>query len=205
MPSIRSRKVKTVTVYQLTADANRYENLVLVKEDDYDVLIDHFNGEVMAGFWVPLKTVVLLDRQHRNRPSSDFPSLGGTVPVFGKRAVMKLEDLLRANGELLPLDCEEGSYYAFNVTTIADVLDEEGSEVLRFDDGGVMHIACYEFLPDRARDLTVFKLPQMREAYVYVTDRFVERVEAAGLTGFRFVPLWSSDTFFQQIAARPET
>lgn len=177
------------TLFELTADANKYENLILVHESDYDILIDEFLGHPMESKWKPLRTAVLRDRAHRNRRSSDFPSLGGTVPVFSEAAVSALGEFLRKGGELLLLDCDEGNYAAYNCLRVLDVLDEEESELTRFDSGRVMHIYRYAFKNFSHDANPIFKIPQMIESRHYVTRRFVDAVSSARLTGFRFLPL----------------
>ncbi|HMK34583.1 MAG TPA: DUF1629 domain-containing protein, partial [Desulfomonilaceae bacterium] len=76
---------------------------------------------------------------------------------------------------------------------VVDALDEPRSEVERFDSGRIMSIEEYSFIEERLLGVVVFKLPQRPLGWPYVTDPFVERVQAAKLKGFRFRPVWSSD------------
>jgi hypothetical protein len=124
-----------------------------------------------------------LNEGDEDRPASDFPWT--SFPTFSKRAVEALRDLLEPNGEILPLICEFGDYYAFNTTTVVDALDEEHSELKRFKDGGIMRILRYEFYPEKLQGLSIFKLSQLPGGD-YVTDTFVQRVQEAGLVGFDF-------------------
>lgn len=179
-----------MNVYILDSDANRYQNLVPVREADWDVF-DAFRGTPIGASWSPVKVEVLVDDLHKNRPPSDFPSLATDVPVFSQRAAEALGDLLEGNGELLPLDCDEGVYYAYNVTHVVDALDVAQSEFKRFESGRIMDIVQHVFQPEKLAGLTIFKLPYMRVSRVYVTDDFVRRVQETGLTGFDFRPAWS--------------
>ncbi len=49
--------------------------------------------------------------------------------------------------------------------------------------------------PDRAPDVIsgvdIFKIPSLRVSPTYVSERFVERVKAAGLRGLVFNKVWS--------------
>jgi hypothetical protein len=173
-------------VFRLEADADRYQNLALVDETEWARLNEGFGGDRMAGAWLPPKVEV----DEPKLPASDFPGFSGT-PVFGARAVEALRDLLDPNGELLPLDCDTGDYWAFNVTAVIDALDEQASEVKRFRDGRVMRVVRYEFVAEGV-DRPVFKIPQEVKSREFCTDEFVRRVEEAGLSGFYFVPVWST-------------
>jgi hypothetical protein len=189
-----------MNVYSLDADSDRYQNLVLLREDDWVRLRDKFEGAPMASTWEPLLVEILRDRVHRNRPRSDFPSLDGVIPVFSERAIAAMRDLLEPRGEILPLRCHEGTYFAYNVTRVIDALDETRSELERFDDGRVMWIDRPAFFPDRLAGEVIFKIPQSR-ARVFVTDPFAQRVHERGLAGFALRPVWSGPAGARKTAA----
>jgi hypothetical protein len=182
-------------VYQLRADANHFQNLILADESIWDQMQDMFNGTPVGMSWSPLRVEVLRDEdQNRALPPGDFPSLMTRLPVFSQRAVDTLSDLLHANGEFLPLVCSEGTYFAFNVTRVIDALDVQRSEVKRFSDGRIMRVVRYEFVPDILEGLSIFKIPETARMEVFVTDPFVSRVQSAGLVGFDFKLVWSAPT-----------
>lgn len=100
-----------------------------------------------------------------------------------------LSDLLEPNGELLPLACPDGEYFAFNVTTLPDLLNGEQSRLLRLPTGRILDIDEYKFRPARILP-PIFKLPQIPTLWVFVNEAFVERVTANGLQGFDFSLIW---------------
>ena len=56
------------------------------------------------------------------------------LPVLSPHAVEVLADLLEGRGEILPLRAEgDGDVYGFDVTRMSDALDEDRSEIKRFD------------------------------------------------------------------------
>ncbi len=64
------------------------------------------------------------------------------------RAAEVLQPILEGNGELLPLDCEEGDYFIFNVTRVVDALDESDSDLVKFPDGKrIMEVKRFVFFP----------------------------------------------------------
>ena len=181
-----------MNVYILDADGNRYQNLVFTSDKDWTIL-RQFDGRSLLSYWTaPTVEVFRDDEFNRNLPPSDFPSLAPDVPVFSQRAVNALQELLRENGEILPLSCSEGEYYAFNVTTSVDALDESKSVVKRFKSSGrIMRILKYVFFGDRLSDATIFKIPQSR-GNIFVTNRFRKIILDNQLLGFKFVNVWES-------------
>jgi uncharacterized protein DUF1629 len=183
-----------MAVYLLRPDSSRYEVLVLECEDDAGLMLEASGGRPVGSAWSPVAVRVFReDADHRDRPSSDFPSLSGFVPVFSQKAVTVLADLLQPNGEILPLACGDGEYSAYNVITVIDALDEERSQC-KYIGKKVVDVASYELLPDRLGAEQIFKLVQFRRGgRVYVTEQFVRRVDEQGLLGFAFQKVWPHD------------
>jgi hypothetical protein len=174
-------------VFELQTHRTRYCSFALVNSRDA-AIYDAFNGESLVASWRPV-TITAADEEDAEAELGDYALLG-VVPVFSWRAVEAMGDLLRPNGELLPLRYHRGDYVAYNVTRIIDALDEEASSILRFRDGKVMAIQEYIFRPDRLVGATIFKIPQLPKAFVFVTGEFARRVEDSALTGFHFRKLW---------------
>jgi hypothetical protein len=164
-----------------------------------------FEGQLIGKDW-PLVTIVPRSLENPDI-KSDLPYVSGLAIqlIFNRRAIEVLSDLLEGNGELLPLICDEGEYWLFNITRFIDALDSERTEfkleseldpdwVQIGDEPEVMLISKYEFHVDQIRDLTIFKIPsKYRNRMPLVTDKFVQRVNEAGLVGFGFELLWSSN------------
>jgi len=124
------------------------------------------------------------------RPWNDYPCLNLEIPAFSRRAVDALRDLLEPHGELLPLVSSVGEYYAFNVTTIADVLDHERSEIDWTGEGRILAstVKRFELLPNADCPPICHLVELMTE--VFVTDIFVERIAEHRLNGFNAIPVW---------------
>src|SRR5436189_5584851 len=71
--------------------------------------------------------------------ATDF-GLAWTEPAVNFRTVEALSDILRANGQILPLLSEAGRYCVYNVTTVLDALDEDRSVLKRFSSGGITRV-----------------------------------------------------------------
>jgi hypothetical protein len=160
--------------------------------DPVDVSTRNWQAPRLAPIWQPREVVNSLPRQ-----VNDYPCLGLSVPTFSQRAVDALRDLLEPNGEILPLRCDTGQYYAYNVTTVADVLNREASDIEwhsvyqrdKSEPVVARDIRRYEFHPDLLMDLAIFRIPEGFTKY-FVTERFAERIREHGLRGFNLRKVW---------------
>jgi hypothetical protein len=179
-----------MNVYRLQAEREGFRWLTLAQEPDLG-LVAVMQGRSASAHWTtPAVASLELDFDGRTLPLPDFPVFS-TSAVFSRRAVDALLDLLIENGEILPLECEEGEFFVFNITRELDALDEATSELRRFGRSGrgrVKRIVRHAFVPERLT-ASIFRIPQ-KPLRVYVTQGFVDRVEAAGLTGFDFSYVW---------------
>jgi hypothetical protein len=94
--------------------------------------------------------------------------------------------MLEAHGEILPLETDDDvELWVFNAKVV-DALDEAKSTIWRFP--GSNRIGRIEKAVLRAsavRNLDIFRLPY-RAAATYVSQRFVDGVQRAKLTGLKF-------------------
>ncbi len=193
-------KVNEVYRLEKNVDDPRYEGFGFDREDslrgNYGIDADFMPDDIrtkgrawtvtrMAHLWTPQPV------SGRVRPYNDYPCCNLSIPAFSERAVEALRDMLEPNGELLPLVSSVGTYYAYNITTVADILDHTQSEIKWFNEKRVMamFINRYEFQPDKLDGLTIFRLVE-KPSLTYVTNLFVERVRANRLRGFVFHKLW---------------
>jgi hypothetical protein len=174
----------------MQAEREGFRWLTLASEPDMG-LLSVIRGLPAATEWsTPAVATLEMGFDGESLPISDCPVFT-TAAAFSRAAVDALLDLLVENGEILPLECDEGDFFVFNVTRELDALDEGASELRRFGRNGrgrVKQIVRHVFIPERLT-ASIFRIPQ-KPLRVYVTQRFVDRVEAAGLTGFRFSPVW---------------
>jgi hypothetical protein len=128
----------------------------------------------------------------RVRPFNDYPCIDMTIPAFSARAVECLRQFLAANGELLSVKNAVGSYYAYNITTVADVVDTSKSSIDFFDPEAkacALEVDHFVLKKNRLKGLSIFRLPELPNS-VFVTDKVKECVEVNGLNGFHFVKIW---------------
>jgi hypothetical protein len=188
----------------LEADAENRERM-----EKYESNYQLFKGGQIGNAWQPVHVIVDrsgVDKWTPLSPPGDFPHFEGAIidPVFSRRALDALADLLQGNGEILPLSCDEGEYYLFNTTRMVDAIDVEHTEfkpysevypdmALLVNDPDSPTITRFAFHPEQVKDLTIFKISsQYQYNGTLVTDKFMQRVQEAALKGFEFELLWSS-------------
>lgn len=122
---------------------------------------------------------------------SDAPSY--IIPVFSQRALHCLMPLIKGNVEALRLEYDE-DYYAINVTTVIDAIDYENSRYITLNAGNrVANFSKYCFLPEKLKNVSIFKITDERRGFPLVSDEFKQIVEAQNLEGFKFRLLWDSE------------
>jgi hypothetical protein len=140
----------------------------------------------LAEHWRPMPVVGPVN------PFNDYPCLELTEPVFSRRAVDALGDILTENGDLLRLDTTIGEYYLYVVQTKIDALNVLKSDFTRCrkdEAATALGIDFFDFHQSRLANATIFRIPELPN-YTLVTDRFKDRVERSGLNGFEFAKVW---------------
>ena len=147
--------------------------------------------------WVPLSVRRNYSvKGNMTKPLGDRVGIDARVDpmVLSRRALDVLLPHIGTLGQVLPLAFDEAEYAFFNITNVVDALDEAQSELEYFPSSGRLSgVLRYAFKAEAVRDQLLFKIPQQAGGFAFVTDRFVEIVKAAGLTGFGFKQLWSDE------------
>ncbi len=111
--------------------------------------------------------------------------------IIRQRAVDALSDLLLQSGEVLPLrDESEAPLFAFNVTRVVDVLDEERSQLLRNGAGKILRIERPAFRLEALAhaSASIFKVTQLTRGL-----RAIPCARSAQLNGISFRQVWAAD------------
>ena len=183
-----SRRVGTNATIKLyePVPAEGYEWAVPDRDADFDVL-RQFDGTSRRACWSPIRVTLGAADDNSGSPlEGDFPWLGSHVLVMRERAIAAVGDLFNQHGELLPLECDEAALWLLNVCRSIDALDEEASEIVRFSSGRIMVVRKPVFRSDALGDADIFKVPQLLTGPIYFTDKAVDQMEAAQLTGLTF-------------------
>ncbi|RYE42494.1 MAG: hypothetical protein EOP24_32455 [Hyphomicrobiales bacterium] len=173
-------------LYELRANFDECCAFSFLYEDGGQVWTDLFDGTPHPqGYPVPLGHRRVDDEA--DGPLPDYTDFGLLYPTFSDRARHALDDLLTPNGEFAVIEMDEAMrYFAFNATTMVDVLDESRSAIAYFRSGGVMAVDKHVLLDSITSLPPIFRMPQTRRNTTYVSEAFVERAQQNGLLGFRF-------------------
>ena len=175
-------------VWILDCDVDNYENLTWKKELNLEY-IQSFDGTEKIKNWNPIEV-----KRMYNREFSNTPGFSPHVPVFDEEAVCALRNLIIGNAEILPLDCEEGSFFAINVTRVLDCVNYEKSLYKTFRDGKrIMRFTKYVFEEEKIKGVNLFKIKDEPLKRPFVSDEFRNRVITNNLTGFKFELAWDSE------------
>ena len=161
------------------------------RQEDFETITVTIDGTARRSTWRSPPMRIIRRDEGRRLAESDSPWLGSHALIFRRRSLGELEELLLSHGELLPVASSELDLVIFNATRVLDALDERASDVVRFSSGRIMMITRYAFRRETITDVDAFKIPNLRSSPTYVSARFVERVEAAGLRGLDFETVWS--------------
>lgn len=154
-------------------------------------------GHAATAAWQPLhlELVPVLGEEDAADPPvlTDCPYLGAVQLLLSARARDALAPLLEPEGEFLPAKAAFGDYWIYNGLRSLEALDEARSAIERFPDGDIKHITRHELRPEIIGQHAIFHLHGKTGIY-YATDRLAAAVERAGLTGFVFTEVWSSES-----------
>jgi hypothetical protein len=143
-----------------------------------DYFRDHFVGHPMAHDWSPPP----FELSGKSKRVRDFLSWELTAPLVSEKAKSALEPLCTGHAEFLPFaTIKRVQFFALNVLTSLNILDEGASDLDRFN-GALTALRKARFKHPLPVELPpVFKLPQWSS--VYVTKSFVDVVIGAKLHG----------------------
>ncbi|NQX68947.1 hypothetical protein HQN90_22725 [Paenibacillus alba] len=173
-------------IWRLGYDSNNYEGFQ-VANGDWSIA-DQFIGRSLHQEWEPFELKV-----YEEAPRSDAPTFMGCAPVFSSQAVATVKGLLEGLVELLPTYFPREEYFILNVLNVLDCMDYDQSEVVRFRSGRVMRFKKYGFIPEIVTNQHIFKIKEIPEEAVFVSDEFRNNILNSRLVGFRFEEVWSSN------------
>jgi len=161
-----------------------------IDSHDFNVFSTLINGESRKSTWRPIPMKLVSQEEGVEALYSDSPWMGSDALIFRSPVKEPLSELLKANGELLPLVCSEADLVVFNATRIIDALNEEESTVSRIDGGKIYRIKRYVFRPEVVDGVDIFKIPNLTPSPTFLSERFVDTWNACGLVGLDFLPVW---------------
>ncbi len=169
-----------------------YEMLHCVDSEGWRFLGD-LGGSPHANTWKPVRVRRVRPSAREGFRPSDSPFFSTACLVFRRSAVDALRDILDANGELLPLDDEEGvELFAYNAKQL-DALDHAQSKgFMRNEEGRLRVPYVHVFFPSIVANADIFRT-KGHGGSTYVSHRFLQRWKKAKLKGLDFILAWDSE------------
>lgn len=140
--------------------------------------IDVLNGSAdIEGAPLPLLEVV-----NKSKPKSDFVSSPLSTPILSEHALAALTPLIAPFVKPIQVELDGWTIYVIKVTSIQDILDEEGSDLARNERGEIYQYYRYAFNRFGATSLPpIFKVRSNSD--VFVTNEFAESIIRNKLRG----------------------
>lgn len=172
-------------IYHTKPNANNYDNLVAVNEED-EILLLHFLGDL---HWYKLPESwqsIRVDFYGEIKQRGDFPSIAALHLTFSEKALRILQPIMGESVELLPVMCTNGErYFVIKIVDVVDCLDYSRAVVRRNSHSGrVSVIDSFAFKDGCIGDRNIFRLPELNQALV--SQAFKDCVENNGLEGLKF-------------------
>lgn len=163
--------------------ADGYEGLTVL-DPNLPLEVFYADGQSRRDEYNPIK-VQLRRTDENGRPllRGDYPDFYGCTPCFSAEAATRMKGLLEQFGELLPLQCDGGKYFWYNVTTVYDCINWDKSEVVRLRSGRIIYVTQYCFIPERIASPSIFLAKGNEKIRLLVTPDVVSTFQAAGLRG----------------------
>ena len=152
---------------------------------DWDRLDAAIKSFTSASNWLPPRVVIHGEDEGKMLRYADCLGFMSIWPVFHRIVIDQIGDLLRLNGDVLPLNCMGRDLYLYRVTNEIDALDEENSVLMRLRDSQkIVLVECPVFKAGMVDSADIFRLRGQNAQYV--SHRFVERWRKENLTGLLF-------------------
>jgi hypothetical protein len=176
-------------IYELALAEGQEWALPKVLEDNH--VLSDLRGQRQL-HWTPIgMNLLTVDDEGTPRGYSDFPWYGSHVLILRSDAAHGLRETMKPYGEFLPLKGGDG-LELFNATTVLDALEENRSEIIRFNDGDVLNIERYVFRQEAVGDYLIFKLPY-RASNLYMQAEFIDQIKDMKFCGIGFNLVWSNE------------
>lgn len=182
-----------MALYSIYADSEHYRTIEFDRDqmfDDFGSVRSHFNVNYAPKVFLPLKRPLLVNFQCEN---TEFH--GGAMPdisehygrlFLNQKAYGVLADLLKNDGEFLPVTYESGKAYIFNTLSVAESVDGLNADLSVKDEYGERkHMAFHE---DRVKDFRIFKTKFDGYINAFIQPSVKEAIEASNLNGVYFTP-----------------
>ncbi len=172
--------------------AERYQFVQPIPPDDWESIRLRFDAHAAGAEWIPRPLKLIREDEGKKQERGDWLYLDSHIPVLRATAALAIKHILDPGDQLLPMTCGKEQIYLLRPRWTIDALDEAASDIWRFDNGRIGAIRKHVFKEEAFDGQAIFYIPRIKVSTCYVTDRFVDAWNKAGLTGLAPKLLWES-------------
>jgi hypothetical protein len=181
-----------------TWPADGFASIVCASDNDpFLKQVSVVNSVKLADSWSSYGLRWFFPKGKEKKPLVSSIFLPGVL-AFRCDVVRNIFSANESNLEWLPIEIEGDSWLVLNCLRQAAGYDENESIFLRtpHEDGNpdpnghILYINRLKLARPRDLELEVFKVFGVSHSMLFVTDKFIERYNKAGLNGLSFKPLW---------------
>ncbi|NKB54577.1 MAG: hypothetical protein GKR97_20635 [Rhizobiaceae bacterium] len=171
-----------------------FEWVFLHNHEDFEALLE-LGVERVSESFQPLSAYRILEDEGETFRQADLPWIGSHFLVMRDHVREILEPVMADNVEFLPLQTDDGiQLWITHTLRQVPVLDLERSELKRFASSGrIMRIVRHHFLPAVVKAGSAFHLTNMKRGNLYLSEKVVDAVLQADLTGPKFTEIWDTE------------
>jgi|GEM_PF-2085154 len=184
----------SLTIYEI-ANEGPVGHLAIATKGEYDGVVERLKKR-SAGPWHPPETKIFSPFV-----PADIVGFGPNAVAFTPHATEQLRELIDQCAEMLPIRSAYGDYAWFNCTEFLDCLDMERLEGTSASYGENIPLVWSDIKKWMFHEEKIIGAPPVFRTTLFgdslrcfCTDIFKSRVEAAGLVGMSFNPVWNSET-----------
>lgn len=160
--------------------------------DDFDSVRLRFDAHVPGTEWIPRPLELIREDEGKNLLRGDWLYFSHHIPALRPAAALAIKHVLDPGDQLLPMMCGKETLYFLKPKWSIDAVDEAASDLWRDQDGTISYLRKPAFKANAFSGQAIFYVSCMRSSICYLTDRFVDAWNAAGLTGLAPKLLWES-------------
>ena len=181
-----------MNAYRIKSITNTHElpdlNVVTLAEklgnsELYMRLLDQpHSNESLLSLWKEISCTAT--SYYRDQPYPDVSLWNGPYLILSKSAKEVLYCDLKAQGEFLPIQIGDSSYFIFNCLEFG--IENEDSTEIEYEDGFEVGVTSLEFKSNDIEEKPIFKSKLEGSRTLFATDRFKQHFDSGKLSGLRF-------------------
>lgn len=146
----------------------------------------HFDGNIIDN-WKPVHLTTHAPEPQMVEELADLSFVCIDTPLLKPNALKVLYPYLKNYVQFLETTTDFGNVYLMNVININDCVNYDECDIVYFPSSDrIMRFEKYSFFTAQINEVEIFKIPDARNTFPFVTEGLKNIIEENGLVGFRF-------------------